>query len=345
MKKNKLADAIGMANEKYIMEAAPERHDIRKRKFADKKFVSIAIAAAVITATAVSASAITYTYVIKEKNIFQKTAESGGDISNVDTDGDFIYSKIDESETYSEKTDPADSVKVTYDDPKTDIYHKMLNSIDYFNRAELTMETSMLGDEITTVEYMTDIDAGLSYQAVFSGDRVVNEAFGTSENVIFVDNVGKMYMKNYLPIYSRDDTPYIPLSERITMEDGIPCYSYRRNVTNCPYASYCLVPQEITFSYLKDFNRWEIEDSNASYLNRSCVKISGCVEGYISEKHDADSFTMLVDDQTGVLMQFAAYRNGDISRYMNVKKCAFEGDIDIKIFNDEDYVDYTEIWR
>lgn len=37
-------------------------------------------------------------------------------------------------------------------DPKVDIYNRMLNSIDYFNNVSLTMETSMLGDGVVTVE-------------------------------------------------------------------------------------------------------------------------------------------------------------------------------------------------
>lgn len=306
-----------------------------------KNVMTVIISLTLISAMAISAFAISS--IVKEKNIFQLASENGIDIANVDDEENFKYTKFDLNKMDATKVDLSDSSSKVeiYSDPKVDIYNKMLNTIDYFNSISLTMETSMLGDEITTVEYQTNIDSGLSYQSVDEGDGVITETYSEDNNMIYVDNTARTYTENYLPTYTRADTPYMNLNKRIvTGEDGIPCYYYRRNVTNCPLASYSIVPQEITFSYLKDFDKWTIEDDAVEYLGRNCVKIVGTPSPYIATKHNIDSFTMIVDTTTGILMKYEGSLGGDISRYMTVTECSFESRVAVKQFNIDDYSTY-----
>lgn len=307
----------------------------------NKKLITVILSLVLVSAMTISAFAITA--VIKEKNKFQLASEKGIDIATVDDEENFKYTKFASNKIEATKVELEDTSSVTevYKDPKVNIYNKMLNSIDYFNNVTLTMETSMLGDKITTVEYQTNIDSGLSYQSVDEGDGLVSETYSEKNNMIFVDNTTRTYTKNYLPTYSREDTPYISLNKRIiTGEDGIPCYYYRRNVTNCPLASYSIVPQEITFSYLKDFDKWSIEDEAVEYLGRKCVKIVGTPSPYIATKHNIDSFTMIVDTATGILMKFEGTINDTVSRYMTVTECSFESRATVKRFNINNYSSY-----
>jgi len=164
--------------------------------------------------------------------------------------------------------------------------------------------------------------------------------------MVRVDNLARTYMQNYLPTYTRSDTPYIPLDSRITTaEDGIPTYTYRRNITNCPLASYSVVPQEIAFSYLEDFDKWDITDDNVTFLGRSCVKISGTPSPYIAAKHNIDRFTMVVDSATGILLDFSGTLGETVSRYMTVTECALETRTAIPQFSADNYAGYTEINR
>lgn len=323
-----------------------------------KAFPAI-IAVVLVLATVVSAYAVTA--FVKERNAFQAAADEGR-AEEVSAAEDFRFTSFDadalnyDTSGVSSSTgsgniseEPEDSGFIPTDgeisaDPKINIYNKMLNSIDYFNRVALTVETSMLGNSVTTVEYQTDIDSGLAYQAVRTGGVLLSETYSGNQNMILVSNEEKTYAQNYRPVYSRDDTSYIPLEERITTgEDGIPCYHYRRNITNCPLASYSLFPQEIAFSYLKDFDKWEIENSTMAYLGRSCVVITGTPSPYIAEKHNIDSFTMVVDSATGVLLGFCGTLDGEISRYMTVTECSFEGQLSVKQFEAADYQAYTEV--
>lgn len=329
-----------------------------------KKLLPAIIAIALMATTFVSAYAISAE--LKARNAFQLAA-SVDDIASVEAEEDFRYTHFNSENLYPAQEDQGNvESAVEYGntpqifsdenlipggedvsaDPKINLYNKMLNSIDYFNNLSLTMETSMLSDDTTTVEYQIDINSNVAYQAVSEGEQIESETYSEAENMILVNNTARTYMQNYLPTYARSDTPYIPLESRITTgDDGIPCYSYRRNVTNCPLASYSVFPQEITYSYLKDFDKWEIEDDDVTYLGRSCIKIVGIPSPYIAEKHNIDSFTMLVDSDTGILLDFQGTLNGNVSRYMTVTECIFESRAVVKQFDLANYDGYSEVQR
>ena len=308
----------------------------------------VAVCATVATTYAISS-------IYKEKNAFQIAAEKH-DTKAVESVEDFKYTHFDESEgkvilqgdeqPIAPKEDKMDSVEAgnISDDPKVNIYNKMLNTIDYFNNVTLEMDTSMLADEVTTVQYQIDIDSRLAYQAVAESGNTLTETYSEDENMIHVDDVERTYKQRYGQTYQRSDTPYIELQDRVTTEDdGIPYYRYRRNVTNCPLASYCVFPQELAYSYLKDFDKWDIVDDNMVFLGRECVKIMGTPSPYIAEKHGIDSFTMVVDSSTGILLDFQGTLGGSVSRFMTVKECLFEAKSVVKQFNLTEYEGYEEI--
>jgi hypothetical protein len=323
-----------------------------------KKIAAIALTVVMIMALAMSVYA--FSPIIKEMNIFQKAARDGVNISMVDADKDFRYTPMDNQAKID--YDVAGEFNVArgsnivcrsvemehFVDPKTDIYNKMLNTIDYLDKVTAIAKTNMLGASETTLTYNVNIDSGISYQSVKENDVLVSENFSdTKTGVVSVNNVRKTYSDSYLPTYTRNDTQYIALDKRIVDgDDGIPCYSYRRNITNCSLASYCLVPQEITFSYLKDFDTWEIDDRDAEYLGRPCVVISGTPSPYIATKHKIDSFKMTVDKETGVLLSFEGNLGDKFVRYMNVTEISYadEGEA-VKTFDTASYSNYESLVR
>lgn len=64
---------------------------------------------------------------------------------------------------------------------------------------------------------------------------------------------------------------------------------------------------------------------------------------YIAEKHGIDSFTMVVDSSTGILLDFQGTLGGSVSRFMTVKECLFEAKSVVKQFNLTEYEGYEEI--
>ena len=315
-----------------VFERRAEYENTQKAKY--KRTIAIVISCILVLATTVSVYAISC--IIKEKNIFQKAHESGIDISEVDTNGEFEY------EDFSDKAkDENEITSETFEDPKVDIFNKMLNTIDYFDHLSLTLETSMLNNDKTSIEFQINITDGLSYEAVKENGYVLKETYCKDGNMIYVDNREEAYIENYLPAFDRSDTPYIKLADRITTEeDGLPCYHYRRNITNCPLASYTIVPQELAFSYLKDFENWEMVDNGYEYLGRSCVVLEGRTTPYIDEKHGADKFTMVVDFETGILMSFEGFKNGTAVSYTKVIDYSFESELSVKQFDINNYSFY-----
>ena len=328
---------------------------MQKRVFTTKKTIwkfmnstakKVAVVALVIIISSTSVYSVTAT-IIKVKNKYQKAAEQGIPLEEVDTEGNFTYTKFDGSKKETINDDTANNVIAErFEDPKTDIYNKMLNSIDFFNEVEFVVETSMFSDNISTIKYQTNIDKSLAYQSVTENGVVITETYcnPNSEYLMYVNNREKTYGYN-LGVYHRSDTPYIPLSERIETNetDNLPCYTYRRNITNCPLASYSLVPQEITYSYLADFNLWDIVNENTVYLTRECIEIKGKTKPYFSEKHNSDTFTMLVDKETGILMKFEGLKNNQTSQYITVTECYFgKTNTEIKEFDLNNYAGYAE---
>lgn len=206
-------------------------------------------------------------------------------------------------------------------DPKSAVLDKVLNTIDRLDRVYMTARTNMIGDGETTLTFDVDISAGLSHQSVAESGVTVSETYSdTNMGMVSIDHRTKRYTPDCLPVYTRSDTPYIPLDERITYEDGIPCYRYRRNITNCPLASYCLVPQELAFSVLSDTGSWEISDEPVIHpdTGRSCVVITGVPSDYFAAKHGIDSFSMSVDEETGVILIFEGKKEDGVVIYTYV---------------------------
>lgn len=227
-------------------------------------------------------------------------------------------------------------------DAKVDLFNQMLNTMEFYNRLDLTMETSILSQTTTTVEYHIDIDAGTSYQATWENGELYTEMYSQNHSKTTINLKQRVYDVEYGGYYSREDAYYIPLAQRITEgEDGTPCYRYRRDATNCSLSAYCVDPQELAYSYLADMEKWNIVDDGAEYLGRTCVKIQGTTSDYIAEKHSADQFTMLVDKETGILLDFQATLDGRVTRYMTVTELELDGTSPIKTLDLEDYSGFS----
>ena len=311
----------------------------------------IGIIAAILLILALVGSVIAISVVIKSKNKYQVAHDRGIPIEEVDTEGNLKHTPITDQGVTDDTGGKADDsnggcLGETFDDPKTDIYCKMLNTIDRIDLLELKMKTDMVGGGETTVVYKIDIDGGRSNEICYEDGKIVSETFCKNGYVVYVHHRTKTYCDNYLPVLSRNDSPYVPLKDRITTnpDNGTPVYYRRMNITNCPSASYCIVPQDFAFSYLKDFEKWEITGEK-EYLGRKCVLIEGTTNPYNNEKTGGDSFKMTVDSETGVLLEFEIYKDAGILNYMYVTECAFDVDPEIKEFNPDDYSDYTKVDR
>jgi len=325
---------IGLINDKFIIEA--DTTNLRKKsakhknlqlfnKTTTKKTKTgnmklkrlISIIASIILIALLSLSVVALVqYIIKEKNVFQKAAEEGIDVSKLEEYADFAFTPFEE--------DTKRNNEKIYANDKEKIYDMMLNSIDYYNTLDITFTTSMLAGENVLVHCQTDIDKSISYQVIYNGGKLLDEILSDGSFLTQINHEAKTINPFYLDTKTRENAFPIDLSERIDiMPDGLPCFNYRVNATNCTMASFCIFPQEIAFSYLKNFDLWEITE-NDEYLERKCIVINGISTEYTATKHDVNKFTMYIDNETGILMKFIGIQNGEETAYIIVEKYSFD---------------------
>ena len=285
---------------------------IRKRKRI------ISLVAAIITVMLLTGAVYAADVIVRKgKSVFQTARDEGVPYESLDEYQDIKYSEVGGNAA----------------DQKTEIYEKMLNSIDYYTNLEVTLETNMPEEEPVTVECQTDIPDSLAYEALYRNGKLVQEYIvNRNTSARFDHETGETYFDTG-KVYSMATSPKIPLEERITvMEDGLPCYERRGNATNCTYAPYSMFPQDIAYSFLKNFDRWEITGSE-EILGRKCAVISGTPAPYKSAQYGIDAFTLYVDSETGVLMKLNGTSGGETEKYILVTECDYGSRI-------EDNADY-----
>ncbi len=210
-----------------------------------------------------------------------------------------------------------------FSDPKTAIYSKMLNAIDYYNHVKIEFYPYMLSENLKVVCEL-DLDSGIAYQASYINNVLSQEFFSDGDTVSELNHKSKYYDKFYQKAFVREDSEPIALADRITTaSDGLPCYNYRRNVTNCTLSSYTLFPQELAFSYLSDFTRWEIVEEGI-FLGRECVIIEGENSPYIADKHNANTFRLTVDKDTGIVLMLTSEKGGRQTKMIEVTALEFD---------------------
>ena len=199
----------------------------------------IGIVAAILLIMALIGSVIAVSIVLKNKNKYQAAYDQGIPVEEVDTEGNLKYTPITDLSTENDTGEKADDANdgcagETFDDPKTDIYCKMLNTIDHIDLLELKMKTDQLGESETTIEYRINVDDGRSNELCYENGELISETFCKNGYVVYVHHRTMTYCENYLPVLSREDSPYVPLKDRITThpDNGTPVYYRRMNITN-----------------------------------------------------------------------------------------------------------------
>lgn len=225
------------------------------------------------------------------------------------------------------------------------VYYKMLNCIDYYDRASGEFISSSNGLSMCDiVEFETDIPESRSYtryrqcwlynplEVIYGKQESVDIADG-GDFIQFCDGTGgymysltsRAITQNLGGVITRGDNFPVPDSERHTVSGGVDHWSYREQATNAPYARMCLEPWEMTFGFLSNFDTWSILGTQTC-LGREGVIINGTLSGAYSAKLNVTSFDFIVDRETGVLLYYIGRNEaGELSSFMIVRDIAFDG--------------------
>ncbi len=222
---------------------------------------------------------------------------------------------------------------------KKSIFFKMLNTIDYFNTAEGSIEICNEGD-IRTSEFACNLLTADAYEYSIWGDEIYEDYSSSNGEFYKVLKERKLINKGLGACNIEEAVP-IPDSERITVaEDGINCYAYRADPINAPTAREGLQPQELTFNFMTVEDNWDIT-GETTFLDRDCVVIEGHTNDYAEEKLGVYTFEFTVDKETGVLMKYDGFdADGNIVSYSRFTELTFNSNPEIKKFNQNEYADF-----
>lgn len=272
-----------------------------------KKIVLPLVLAGFITVSSLSVAAL----------LNQKPAEEPAAQAQKDTEIKASVKQEEKKQEAAEAYPVNQQLKAQYNAlTKENIYHKMLNTIDFYNFVSGTLETSMLTPgENTVVDYQVDFNLRQAYERVHN-NQTDAETYNLNSKLYDFDNLEKSKDIALVDSDKSLSTP-IPDDERITkMEDGSPCYNNRNDPTFLTVSSLSLFPQGMTFGYLQDFNTWDIKGTQ-TYLGRECAVVEGGSASSYGEKLATASFRILVDAQTGIILKFEGFdQNGNVSNYV-----------------------------
>lgn len=241
---------------------------------------------------------------------------------------------------------------------KDDIFHMMLNTIDYFNEASGTMMFSCGDpDNVTVVQFQTNMPECESYSKIMNCSyentvQSADESLSASDAIDFCRNGEEITVYPVKISESRNSSTGVTLKDAIpikdedritTAPDGMPCISYRSNPTNVEFSSMCLFPQEITIGFLEDQDLWEIEGIK-EFSGLDCYVIHGKTSEDYGTKLNVAEFEFLVDVNTGVLVCYEGFdANGNISDFMYTENLRFDDFAEsVKNYSSEITKGYTE---
>lgn len=199
------------------------------------------------------------------------------------------------------------------------ILYQMLNTVDFFDTISGRVENAY-GGNVYSFDFAANQNNATSYQKAMVNGALQQERYSTPEKTVSVEAKTRSVSVQSGSVTRQESYELAqPVSERYgTEEDGTPFCILRSDSTNLECASLCVLPQEITFSFLTDFDAWQI-DGTVSYLNRNCIKLSGTPSSYHQNKLGITRFTMLVDYETGVLLKYEGYdANGNVADSITV---------------------------
>ncbi len=208
------------------------------------------------------------------------------------------------------------------------VWHKMLNSIDYYDSISGTTVYNVGRDvnNCVVVDFESDVVSGKAYANVSQVNanepyKLLNTTNSLKNNITVIsdgkdvyelDNINRTYDLKNGYAFTREETSVIPDDERYWIdENGDSCCIYRSNATNIDYAKRCVFSQEMAIGYLYDFDLWTV-DEIGEYNGRKCYIVSGKPDEEYGAKLNVDNFTFYVDYETGVLLKYEGYSSDGV---------------------------------
>lgn len=302
-----------------------------------KNISSMLAAVAVITGSIaimsekkpIDKSSVNYSAIESSDNSFTPVVKSESEVDTAVTGG--VSGKINAGD-------------IKFETVKDEIWHKMLNTSDYYDSVSGKMLYSDGVGEVLCIDYQSDLNNSRAYTSVsevsvsntayavdgntlnyVDSNGSITEVFTDSDAMVYLNNTDKTVERCESSVCSRRNDGSIDDSMRVVEEeDGTLGYYYRANVTNTYLASASLLPQEMTFGFLTDFDAWDV-DGIEEYAGRECYVVSGKADENYGQKLGVEKFTFYIDRETGVLLKYVGCdESQNIRSYIITENISFD---------------------
>lgn len=229
---------------------------------------------------------------------------------------------------------------------KENLYNSMLNSVDFYDAVKGSFTTTFIrAGEDVTVSYQVDIPAQVACESI-KGSMEDITLVCLDETLSTYDanrsSFTQAYYASQFDAASRtsklDSNACLPHAQKAAFFDGekmiydrvVDCgngergYYYRPDITNTSIAGMSIFPQSLGMALLTDMDNWDIVGVE-KYLGRQAVVVKGVVtdEDY-AKKISSNSFTLYVDMETGVLLDFKGYsESGELTHSITTNDISF----------------------
>lgn len=280
-----------------------------------------------------------------------------------------------ESGESEETTEPEITSELSYDmSTKEGIYNKMLNSIDFYNKAsgkyvhgdffddrvedfsvDLNTCETYIKTSIVNINNLEDTLNGIPVDAELKdrGPHSWNEFIEYCDGELFyriVDNYKDPEGRMENQAYEKDPIPFNE-EEIAVMKDWFFNRSQNKvfpDETVTTRMSRKSPEGEVTLGntssfralfYLTDFDEWEIKGEE-TFIGRDCVVLEGNITIWV-DSETLPTFTMYVDKETGFVLKFIDYGEGGIEQFTVYQEIFFDDDAEM-VFLDLDQYETVE---
>lgn len=222
---------------------------------------------------------------------------------------------------------------------KQDVFFKMNNTADYFDRCSGVIRIGR-GTEMTRYDFQVDLNtarayqlqeefAGAGFEEMINGSAPLGDSYFTvidamdAENVYSVDD-----SKNYYSLPNnihRIDSPTVSFDALYCENPECDNYDSWNSRTQLLHgiSIYCIENYRMVIDYLHDFDKWEIAGED-QVNGRLCVQLEGTIDiGY----EEAKRFVWFVDEETGVTVRMLMFdANDQVIQMIDVIDLAFNED-------------------
>ena len=234
------------------------------------------------------------------------------------------------------------------------LFFKMSNSIDYISRVSGRVMFASDNDSdlpyvfpLTVSDFQYNLDMGTCYENIsqYIGGSIDNMANRRFDKLRFEGEF--VYACDGTQVYElvKDKSEYtvksggshrcefgppIENDDRHSLVNGADSWNYRSGISYGAYANACLYPEERICGFLYDFDNWEITGEKQATGGRMCSVVKGHLTGDYSRKLNVVDFTVLVDQETGILLEYLGYdAAGKLSEFVMTENLKFGDNADL----------------